>query len=182
MDKYEYLTGEDSRYGPSALEKAKLKYSPLGKVFNKWLDEDNQKERLLKRLKNFEDKSKEQLKATKKKNENMKEVTDFVDEPLSLWAKELIEETEIIQTNVDYRKLKITSDNKTTYDLLKYLPLPCKKSWQWGEKITERFKNKVFPLNYDEAKKQEFRDKEEEITSDIKMVSLIIKTLIDSLI
>ena len=119
MDKYEYLTGEDSRYGPSALEKAKLKYSPLGKVFNKWLDEDNQKERLLKRLKNFEDKSKEQLKATKKKNENMKEVTDFVDEPLSLWAKELIEETEIIQTNVDYRKLKITSGNKTTYDLLK---------------------------------------------------------------
>ena len=144
MDKYEYLTGEDSRYGPSALEKAKLKYSPLGKVFNKWLDEDNQKERLLKRLKNFEDKSKEQLKATKKKNENMTEVTDFVDEPLSLWAKELIEETEIIQTNVDYRKLKITSGNKTTYDLLKYYPCPAKKIGSGEKKLLKGLKIKYF--------------------------------------
>ena len=57
LDKYEYLAGEDLGYGPSALEKAKFEYSPLGKIFNKGLDEDNQKERLLKRLKNVEDKS-----------------------------------------------------------------------------------------------------------------------------
>ena len=30
LDKYEYLTGEDLRYKPSALEKAKFEYSPLG--------------------------------------------------------------------------------------------------------------------------------------------------------
>ena len=33
----------------------------------------------------------------KNKNENIKEVTDFVKEPLSLEAKELIEEIKIIQ-------------------------------------------------------------------------------------
>ena len=30
LEKYEYLTGEDLGHRPSALEKAKLEYSPLG--------------------------------------------------------------------------------------------------------------------------------------------------------
>ena len=34
----------------------KLEYSPLGKVFNKGLDEDDKKEGLLKRISNIEDK------------------------------------------------------------------------------------------------------------------------------
>ena len=38
FDKYEYLTGEDLNYKPSTVEKAKFKYSPLGKIFNKGLD------------------------------------------------------------------------------------------------------------------------------------------------
>ena len=53
------MTGEDLGYGPSVLEQTKFDYSPLGKVFNKGLDDkDDQKERLLKRLKNIEDKNK----------------------------------------------------------------------------------------------------------------------------
>ena len=58
LDKYEYLTGEDLGLKPSTIEQAKFEYSPLGKIFNKGLDKDDQKEGLFKRLKNIEDKIK----------------------------------------------------------------------------------------------------------------------------
>ena len=54
LDKYEYLTGEDLGLKPSTVEQAKFEYSPLGKMFNKELDKDHQKEGLFKRLKNIE--------------------------------------------------------------------------------------------------------------------------------
>ena len=53
LRKYEYLTGEDLGYRPSVLEQTKFEYSPLGQIFNKGLDKDDQKERLFKRLKNI---------------------------------------------------------------------------------------------------------------------------------
>ena len=62
LDKYEYLTGEDLGLKPSTIEQAKFEYSLLGKIFNKGLDKDDEKEGLLKRLKNIEDKNEEQLK------------------------------------------------------------------------------------------------------------------------
>ena len=49
-----------------------------------------------------------------------KEITDFVEEPLSLEAKDLIEEIRTIQKDVDYRRLKITGGNKVTYDFSDY--------------------------------------------------------------
>ena len=52
FDKYEYLTGEDLGIKPSTVEQTKFEYPPLGKIFNKGLEED---EGLLKRLKNIED-------------------------------------------------------------------------------------------------------------------------------
>ena len=54
LDKYEYLTGEDLGLKPSTIEQAKFEYSPLGKIFNKGFDKDDQKERLFRRLKNIE--------------------------------------------------------------------------------------------------------------------------------
>ena len=54
LDKYGYLSGEDLGLKPSTIEQAKIEYSPLGKVFNKGLDKDDQKEGLFKRLKNIE--------------------------------------------------------------------------------------------------------------------------------
>ena len=54
LDKYEYLTGEDLGLKPSTVEQVKFEYSPLGKIFNKGLDESDQKEGLFKRLKNME--------------------------------------------------------------------------------------------------------------------------------
>ena len=56
LRKYEYLTGEDLGYRPSVLEQTKFDYSPLGKVFNKGLDDkDDEKEGLLKKLNNIEE-------------------------------------------------------------------------------------------------------------------------------
>ena len=61
----------------------------------------------MKRLKNIEDKNKQELKIIKNKSENIKEVPDFVEETLSPKARALVEEIRIIQKDVDYRKLKI---------------------------------------------------------------------------
>ena len=47
------MTGEDLGLKPSTVEQAKFEYSPLGKIFNKGLSEDD-KEGLFKRLKNIE--------------------------------------------------------------------------------------------------------------------------------
>ena len=117
LDKYELLTGEDLGLKPSTIEQTKFEYSPLGKIFNKGLSEDDKKEGLLKRLKNIEDKNKVENKV---KNKDIIEVTDFVDQPLSSEAKKLINEIKTIQKNVDYRKLKIKGGNNVDYDFSDY--------------------------------------------------------------
>ena len=61
LKKYEYLTGEDLGYRPDPAQKAKFEYSPLGQVFNKGLDYNERQEGLLKRLKNIEGKTDNQL-------------------------------------------------------------------------------------------------------------------------
>ena len=65
LEKYEYLTGEDLGYKPDVVQKAKFEYSPLGKVFNKGLDESEKQEGVLKRLKYIESKNEQQLVAIK---------------------------------------------------------------------------------------------------------------------
>ena len=69
------FTGADLGLKPSSIEQAKFEYSPLGKVSNKRLSEDDQKEGLFKRLKNIESKNKLQLQAIKDKGENLKILT-----------------------------------------------------------------------------------------------------------
>ena len=61
LPKYEYLTKKDLGYKPDAFEQAKFEYSPLGKVFTDGLDKSDKNEGLLRRLKNIEDKSNNQL-------------------------------------------------------------------------------------------------------------------------
>ena len=61
LPKYEYLTKKDLGYKPDAFEEAKFEYSPLGKLFTDRLDKSDKNEGLLKRLKNIEDKSNNQL-------------------------------------------------------------------------------------------------------------------------
>ena len=116
LDKCELLTGENLGLKPSTVEQPKFEYSPLGQIFNKGLSEDDKKEGLLERLKNIKDKNKVKNKA----NENIKEITDFVDQPLRFEAKELIKEIKAIQKNADYRKLKIKGGNNVDYDFSDY--------------------------------------------------------------
>ena len=61
LSKYEYLTNKDLAYKPDAFEQAKFEYLPLGNVFTDGLNKSDRKEGLLKRLKNIEDKSNNQL-------------------------------------------------------------------------------------------------------------------------
>ena len=61
LPKYEYLTKKDLNYKPNAFEQAKFEYSPLGKVFIDGLDRPDRKEGLLKKFKNIENRSNNQL-------------------------------------------------------------------------------------------------------------------------
>ena len=77
LDKYELLTGEDLGLKPSTMEQAKLEYSPLGKIFNKGLSEDNKKEGVLKGLKNIKDKNKELINTINTTNKATKNKTNI---------------------------------------------------------------------------------------------------------
>ena len=68
MDNYKYLTDEDLGLKPSTVEQARFEHSPLGKVFDKGLTEEDKKEGILKRLRNIEDKNEKQLKVFSKAN------------------------------------------------------------------------------------------------------------------
>ena len=68
LSKYEYLTNKYLGYKPDAFEKAKFEYSPLGKVFTDGLNKSDRKEGLLKRLKNIENRSNNQLLALRNIN------------------------------------------------------------------------------------------------------------------
>ena len=76
LDKYEYLTGEDLGLKPSTIEQTKFEYSPLGKIFNKGLSKDDKKEGLFHKLKNVENKFKDENKKALEpiKNEEQSEV------------------------------------------------------------------------------------------------------------
>ena len=82
LPKYEYLTKKKLGYKPDASEQAKFEYSPLGKVFTDGLDKSDKNKGLLKRLKNIEDKSNNQLLTIKNisrlaiKGENDSNVSD----------------------------------------------------------------------------------------------------------
>ena len=135
LEKYEYLTGEDLGYNPGVVEKAKFKYSPLGKVFNKGLDESDKKEGLLKRLKNIEGKDDEQLKAIKDQGEKQlqiltkkedKEVdfrnlsfTDKLDSESKKTSNDIKEQSE----KIDYTKLVCIGSGKHQYNFTIFLDL-----------------------------------------------------------
>ena len=70
MNKYECLTGNDLGLKPSTIEQAKFEYFPLGKIFTKGLNKDDQKDGLFKRLKNIEGKNEEQLKVIEDQGKN----------------------------------------------------------------------------------------------------------------
>ena len=70
MGKCEYLTGEDLGLKPSTIEQTKFEYFPLGKIFNKGFDENDKKEGLFRRLKNFENAQRNKVNSKIKDNED----------------------------------------------------------------------------------------------------------------
>ena len=83
LEKYEYLTGEDLGLKPSTVEQTKFEYSPLGKVFTKRLEkEEDRKEGLFKRLRNIEGKNEPRLKAIedqgKRQSDAIKNINRFM--------------------------------------------------------------------------------------------------------
>ena len=71
LDKYEYLTDKDLGLKPNTIEQARFEYSPLAKIFNKGLSEDDKKEELLKRLKDIENAQKTLIKNDKDKKSKL---------------------------------------------------------------------------------------------------------------
>ena len=71
---------------PSTIEQTKFEYSPLGKIFNKGLSEDDKKEGLFKRLKNIKDKNEEQLQAIKHQGEKQLKEFKNIDKSKTLKA------------------------------------------------------------------------------------------------
>ena len=143
LDKYEYLTGEDLGLKPSIVEQAKFEYSPLGKIFNKELDKDDQKEGLFKRLKNIEDEQKNltrgddnesiyytprsQMDSEHDKDEDRKtqekniidtkqlNVFDYL-KSLTQEAEDLMEEIKDAVKDIDIYKLVFIGSNKEKFD------------------------------------------------------------------
>ena len=66
LDQYEYLNGEDLGLKTNTIEQARFEYSPLGKIFNEGLSEDDKKEGLFKRLKNIENAQKDLINGNNK--------------------------------------------------------------------------------------------------------------------
>ena len=134
LDKYEYLTGEDLSLKSSTVEQAKFEYSPLGKIFNKSLSEEDGKEGRFKRIKNIEGKNEEQSKAIENQGNKQLEETKNINvssEPLktisffstiSEKAKELMNKIKVIddwlETNAELICTK--TDGKTNYDFSKF--------------------------------------------------------------
>ena len=126
LNKYEYLTNKDLGYKPDPIQKAKLEYSPLGQVFNKGLKTDEKQEGLLKKLKNIEDKTDEQLKTIKASKDNQSGIK-FIgfDFKKCLSPKGLETYNEIVHKEklIDYRYLDMKTSSKNEYDFGMFSPL-----------------------------------------------------------
>ena len=123
LDKYEYLTGEDFGYKPDVVQKAKFEYSPLGQVFNKGLEKDEKQVGLLKRLKNIEHKTDNQLKENKDNQLGIKSTGYTVKEELSQEAKNMLEKLNNQEKLINYQKLYLKEGNNVEYDFIGYRSL-----------------------------------------------------------
>ena len=138
LDKYEYLTGEDLGLKPNTVEQAGFEDSPLGKIFDKGLDKDDQKEGRLKTLENIKGKQGEkELKELKNidKNKTLK-VIDKISKNEK--ANNLLPEFKKIDRELENIELDCTKTDGTKYDFNRF-SLPFK--------FIEKFHNYEISLN-----------------------------------
>ena len=114
LDKYEYLTGEYLGLKSSTVEQTKFEYSPLGKIFNKGLDKDeDKKEGFLERLKKIEDHGKKQL---EKYSKSLRSISQF--RQLSTKAKELFEKIKKEKNDIDPKKFVCVKTDGTIFNFI----------------------------------------------------------------
>ena len=121
LDKYECLTEENLGYRPDPVQKAKFEYSPLGQVFNKELDVDEKHEGLLKRLKNIEDKTDNQLLAIEGKQSDLKSIGYTIRDKLPKKTIKSFENMAKKDKEINYKRLYYTGGNNVDYDFTGFL-------------------------------------------------------------
>ena len=105
LHKYEYLTKKDLGYKPDAFEKAKFEYSSLGKVFTDGLNKSDKNEGLLKRFKNIESKSNNQLLALRDINRPaLRGRDDDEDDDINKEYKKIVEDYR--NNKIEYEEIK----------------------------------------------------------------------------
>ena len=186
LDKYECLTGEDLGLKPSTVEQAKFEYSPLGKIFNKGLDKDDQKEGLFKRLKNIEDKNEKQLKAIEDKNEkqldtnskSLKSISYF--SQLSTKAKELFEKIKKEKNDIDPEKFVCVKTDGTIFNFNKFKnSIDLASNIYRDKKLLKDAENEQHNIkillnklrNYNPTKPKKIKAKEETLSSAEKLLN-----------
>ena len=153
VDKYEYLTDQDLKYRPDPVQKARFEYSALGQTFNKGLITNEKQKGLLKRLKNIEDKTENQLDL----------IRDQGDRQLDLIGKSYTQKTD----NITFEN----EDNEKLRDLAKYIKSKTKeivnknfvhstynKTYNFNKKThLGDFANRLYDkeLSFDKAKKEQ---------------------------
>ena len=115
LNEYEYLTGEDLNYKPSAAEQANLIILHWVNFFNQGLKEEDKKEGLLKILTNIEDKNEEQLKMIGNKNVNSNDE--------SFGVEKAYNEIEEMDKKIDYRRFVFIGSGNHSYELPNILNL-----------------------------------------------------------
>ena len=142
MDKYEYLTGEDLGLKPSVIEQTKFECSPLGKMFNKGLSKDDQKEGLFKRLENIKDTNLTQLEAIKGRGQKQLRELKNINKSNTLKAineaNKLVPKFRKIDRTLDKAEPVSTKADGTKYDFNCFTP---------PSKFVEKIHNYEITLN-----------------------------------
>ena len=189
LDKGEYLTGEDLDRKPSTVEEKRSEYSPMRKFFNRGLKEEDKKEGLLKRLRNIEDKNKEQLKTTEdQKKFKLKIISKNKIKPPLLksiysqevkdWRIDSSEARKIFKTledmegsKINYSKLVYKSGDNEYFDFTRFRPLSSfylklingSIGINTAKLKLKEFKNEIDSLKRKKAKKQSYKENKKDV-------------------
>ena len=180
------MTGEDLGLTPSTLKQARFGSSPLSKFLNKGLKEAEKEEGPLKILKNFEHKSKKQLKAIedqgnkqlnaiKNINTGLKssKMIDFFS-GLSPEAKQLLNEIQEEQNDINLQKLVCTKSDRKIFNFNTFKPSSKLVSNIFNGKITleetkkdqyEMFKQLKYLEKYDPNNLEKINSRKETLVN-----------------
>ena len=125
---------EDLDFKPSTVEQGRFEYSPLGKIFNKGLDEEDKKEGLLKRLKNIE-KNQNNNNSNKRNLSSVRSEPSFYSTPSSARSKSVSDDE--LEKSVYFPDVANMNDT----DILEPKNKTETSFYYLKEKIIELFKN-----------------------------------------